>query len=100
MKQISSGKNRRIAILFWRDFFMNEGRRDVTSRVFGKMKGGSMSLYLDQDQIGQIHFTNQGNMYEMADGFEFESEKIFKRDKQPEITNPSKYVDECDKGWC
>ena len=100
MKRISSGKNRHTAILFWRDFFMNQDRRDVTSRVFGKMKGGSMSLYLDKDEIGQIRFTNQGNLYEMAEGFEFDADKIYKRDKSAEIPNPSKYVDECDKGWC
>jgi hypothetical protein len=78
---------------------MEQNRRDVTSRVFGKMKGGKMSLYLDKDQIGQIRFTNQGNMYEMAEGFEFDQDKIYKREQQ-ETPAPSKYVDECDKGWC
>ncbi|WNB92903.1 YusG family protein [Bacillus sp. NEB1478] len=79
---------------------MNKNKIDVTSRVFGKMKGGSMSLYLEKDKIGQIHFTNQGNMYEMAEGFEVDQEKIYKSEKPAEIPNPSKYVDECDKGWC
>jgi hypothetical protein len=79
---------------------MTQDKRDVTSRVFGKMKNGSMSLYLEKNQIGQIHFTNQGNMYEMAEGFEYNQDKIYQHEKQTEITDPSKYVDECDKGWC
>jgi Protein of unknown function (DUF2553) len=79
---------------------MKLDRRDVTSRVFGKMKGGSMSLYLDKDVIGQIRFTNQGNLYEMAEGFEFDSDKIYKREEPAETPDSSKYVDECDKGWC
>jgi hypothetical protein len=79
---------------------MKENRRDVTAKVFGKMKGGSMSLYLDQDKIGQIHFTNQGNMYEMAEGFEIDQDKIFKREMAAKEPQPKKYVDDCGKGWC
>jgi hypothetical protein len=71
---------------------------DITQKVHGKIDGENMSLYLDKDKIGQIVFTNQGNLYEMAEGFEFEKDKIFKQDKKPKYTE--KYVDDCDLGWC
>ncbi|MFC7370917.1 YusG family protein [Fictibacillus iocasae] len=75
-------------------------RADVTSRVYGKLDGGYMSLFMDKESIGRIKFTNQGNHYEMAEGFEFENEKFYKKVPKSDQKVTDHFVDGCDKGWC
>ncbi|WLD92728.1 YusG family protein [Alkalihalobacillus sp. AL-G] len=74
-------------------------RTDVTSKVYGKMDQGSMSLYLNKDKIGKIVFTNQGNLYEMSEGFEFDQEKVYRQDSNSPNQN-KQLVDDCEFGWC
>ncbi|OLO28532.1 hypothetical protein BTR23_17490 [Alkalihalophilus pseudofirmus] len=72
---------------------------DVTSKVDGKLENGAMNLYMDEARIGKIIMTNQGNQYEMAEGFEFDSNKVYRYENaHPE--KQDKYVDDCDLGWC
>lgn len=71
---------------------------DITQKVYGKMDGTNMSLYHNKNKIGQIVFTNEGNMYEMGEGFEFDTDKIFKYESKPKYTK--QYVEDCDLGWC
>ncbi len=80
----------------------NIRRTDVTNKVYGKMDQGSMSLYLNKDIIGKIRFTNQGNLYEMGEGFEFEGDKIYRQDSNsaPEARSQQQLVDDCEFGWC
>ncbi|MGM7702681.1 DUF2553 family protein [Pseudalkalibacillus sp. Hm43] len=80
----------------------NIRRTDVTNKVYGKMDQGSMSLYLNKDIIGKIRFTNQGNLYEMGEGFEFEGDKIFRQDSNsaPKAQGQQQLVDDCEFGWC
>lgn len=77
-----------------------EKKIDVTTKVQGKLEEGSrMSLFLDERKVGQIILTNQGNHYEMAEGFEFSNDKIYKHENDTtEYTK--KYVEDCDMGWC
>jgi hypothetical protein len=74
-------------------------RTDVTNKVYGKMEQGSMSLYLSKNKIGKIVFTNQGNQYEMSEGFEFDQEKFYRHDPNPPIQY-KQLVDDCESGWC
>ncbi|WP_221566708.1 YusG family protein [Alkalihalobacillus sp. TS-13] len=74
-------------------------KTDITNKVYGKMDQGSMSLYLNKDKIGKITFTNQGNLYEMGEGFEFDSDKIYRHDSNPPAQN-QQLVDDCEFGWC
>lgn len=77
-----------------------EKKTDITASVQAKFEEGSkMSLFLDEKKVGQIIMTNQGNNYEMAKGFEFENDKIYKQADET-INYPKKYVDDCDMGWC
>ncbi|WNF36470.1 YusG family protein [Bacillaceae bacterium IKA-2] len=77
-----------------------EKKTDITAKVQAKFDEASkMSLFLDEKKVGQIIMTNQGNSYEMAEGFEFENDKIFKKDDD-RINYPEKYVENCDMGWC
>ncbi|TLS39384.1 DUF2553 family protein [Pseudalkalibacillus caeni] len=71
---------------------------DVTNSVHGKFDQGCMALYLNEDKIGRIVFTNQGNQYEFAEGFEFDQDKIYQYQRQMETNG--KYVEDCDLGWC
>lgn len=73
-------------------------RLDVTERVYGKLDNGDMNLYLDKQQIGRMVSTPQGYLYEMADGFDFDQNKIYEN-VDPKAKD-KKYVDDCDLGWC
>jgi hypothetical protein len=75
-------------------------RTDITEKVYGKMDHGSMSLYLNKDRIGQIRFTNQGNLYEMGEGFEFEADKFYRQDSNSTAQSQQQLVDDCEFGWC
>jgi hypothetical protein len=81
------------------DMIQPSKKVDVTSKVYGKMDTGNMSLYLDKQKIGQIVFTDQGNMYEMGEDFEFDQDKIYRYESDPPAKS-DKYVDNCDIGWC
>lgn len=77
-----------------------EKKLDITNKIQAKLDSGSkLNLFLDEKKVGQIILTNQGNYYEMAEGFSFENEKIYKNDKS-DIEYTKKYVDDCDMGWC
>ncbi|UOE93691.1 YusG family protein [Alkalihalobacillus sp. LMS39] len=72
---------------------------EVTAKVEGKFENGCMNLYMDDSRIGKIKETNEGTKYEMARGFEFDNNKIF-RYEEGVSKNPDKYVEGCDMGWC
>jgi hypothetical protein len=77
-----------------------EKKIDITSKVQGKLEDGrKMGLFLDEKKVGQIIMTDQGNHYEMAEGFEFDKDKIYKHENDT-IEYTKKYVDDCDMGWC
>lgn len=72
---------------------------DITGKVKGKLENGEMNLYVDEAKVGKIIMTNQGNHYEMAEGFEFDSNKVFRYENEhPE--KQKQYVEGCDMGWC
>ncbi|OIJ18864.1 hypothetical protein BKP45_15145 [Anaerobacillus alkalidiazotrophicus] len=73
---------------------------DITNKVHAKLETGSkLNLYLDEKKIGHITLTNQGNHYEMAEGFLLENDKIYKNENN-DIEYTKQYVDDCDMGWC
>ncbi|WP_088104012.1 YusG family protein [Halalkalibacter urbisdiaboli] len=72
---------------------------DITSKVNGKMVDGTMSLYIGDAKIGEIIETNQGLQHEMAEGYLFKEDKIY-RFENAEPQEVESYVNGCDEGWC
>ncbi|MGG1574140.1 YusG family protein [Fictibacillus sp. NRS-1165] len=78
----------------------NSGSKsDITSKVYGKMDMGYLSLFHDNQRIGRVIFSDQGNQYEMDEGFEFDADKIYKKENSS-AEYPNSYVQGCDEGWC
>ncbi|MFS0863640.1 YusG family protein [Fredinandcohnia sp. 179-A 10B2 NHS] len=79
---------------------LKQSRIDITDRVVGKLGNNEMDLFVEQEPIGKISFTNSGAQYELKQGYEQEENKIFTY--ADVTTSPDqKYVD-CDdeNGWC
>ncbi|MBP3949929.1 YusG family protein [Bacillus suaedae] len=74
-------------------------RVDVTSQVKGRYEDGALSLYMGDAKVGKVIETNQGLQHEMAEGFEFDQDKIF-RFQQEDPNQVKSYVDSCEEGWC
>lgn len=73
-------------------------RVDVTSKVKGKYENGKMSLYMGEAKVGDVIETNEGLQHEMAEGFEFEADKIYRYERE----NPNEvdaFVDS-ENSWC
>ena len=72
---------------------------DVTSKVEGRLEHDGMNLYMDNAVIGKITMSEHGNQYEMAKGYEFNQNKVFRYENEhPE--EEDHYVEGCDMGWC
>lgn len=79
---------------------LEEKRLDITDRVVGKLNQGHMDLYVGEESIGRILFTEQGNKYDLKSGYEQEANKIFHY--ADVTTNPDQKYTDCDveEGWC
>ncbi|KAA0545425.1 DUF2553 family protein [Bacillus sp. BGMRC 2118] len=79
---------------------LEQQKLDITDRVVGKLNNNQMDLYVEEQPIGRMLFTNQGNQYELNSGYEHENNKIF---HYADVTTGAdqKYTD-CDEenGWC
>lgn len=75
-------------------------RLDITDRVNGKLTEQGFELFVERESIGQVLFTEQGNQYNLKNGYEQEGSKIFQQVQVPSEKD-GKYVD-CDyeNGWC
>ena len=73
-------------------------RMDVTNKIYGKFDQKAMNLYLNKEKIGRILFTDQGNRYELTDGYEVDRDKIYHYEQV--LEQKEKYVEDCDLGWC
>ncbi|MBB5173511.1 DUF2553 family protein [Texcoconibacillus texcoconensis] len=51
-----------------------------------------------EQKVDNIEVTNEEKMYEMAEEFEVDGEKV--EGKQARREHPKSYVDGCDMGWC
>lgn len=75
-------------------------RIDITDRVVGKLGNNEVNLFVENAPIGKIVLSDQGNQYELKQGYEREENKIY---TFADVTNnpDQKYVD-CDdeNGWC
>lgn len=78
-----------------------KARLDVTEEVEHRPEGqGETGLYLDKKKIGKLKSQGQQHIYEMAEGFELDNEKIYKKKEQTNKQQPKSYVEGCDMGWC
>lgn len=70
---------------------------DVTNDVTCRFQNGRLSLYHDNEMIGQMTSMNE---YELKSGYSFENEKFYKT-ADVVSGDDAKYVD-CDyeNGWC
>ncbi|WP_096190087.1 DUF2553 family protein [Evansella halocellulosilytica] len=78
----------------------SKSRIEVTDQVKRQEEeSGETNFYLGDEKIGKMKQAGQTYQYEMAEGFEFDNEKFYKKDakKQPQ---PQSYVEGCDMGWC
>ncbi|MFD1737704.1 YusG family protein [Bacillus salitolerans] len=72
---------------------------DITDRVVGKLNQNQMDLFVEEQPIGKMLFTNQGNQYDLKSGYEQENNRIYHYTEV--TTNPDqKYVDCDENGWC
>ncbi|MFA9559845.1 DUF2553 family protein [Evansella sp. AB-rgal1] len=79
---------------------ITQTRVEITEDVAHKQEAdGETGIYLKDKKIGRIKSQGQQHMYEMAEGFELENEKIFKKEKTVQ-QQPKAYVEGCDMGWC
>lgn len=57
---------------------MKSEKVDITRRVYGKIDdSGIMILYLRNDKIGELRFTEKGKDYRLLNGFVIEGERIY-----------------------
>ncbi|MGM0836183.1 MAG: YusG family protein [Bacillota bacterium] len=79
---------------------LDNKRLDITDRVVGKLSDQGFNLYVENESIGQVTFTEQGNQYSLRNGYEQEGSRIFQQVQVPSEKDV-KYVD-CDdeNGWC
>ncbi|WP_226655664.1 YusG family protein [Pseudalkalibacillus hwajinpoensis] len=73
-------------------------RIDITNKVYGKFDQKAMNLFLNKEKIGRILFSDQGNRYELSEGYEFVQDKIYHYEQA--LEQNAKYVEDCDLGWC
>jgi Protein of unknown function (DUF2553) len=70
---------------------------DVTDRVIGKVKDGSIELFLDNQSIGKVPLSLEG--ISMQPNFEAKENKIYQSYTSSE-GHDARYTD-CDEGgWC
>ncbi|WP_078594544.1 DUF2553 family protein [Evansella clarkii] len=82
-----------------------KSREEITQQVTRQNeKDGATGLYLGGQKIGHMPGGDQQHLFEMAEGFEFDKDKIYKKKtdaaaaKNPD--QPQAYVEGCDMGWC
>lgn len=79
---------------------LEKNRLDITDRVVAKFKNNGMEIFDENEPIGKMVFTNQGNQYDLKSGYEYENNKFF---HYTDVTTGAdqKYTD-CDdeNGWC
>ncbi|MDQ0257610.1 hypothetical protein J2S74_005072 [Evansella vedderi] len=78
-----------------------KARIEITEQVDHRQEeNGETGLYLDKKKIGKLKSQGQQHIYEMAEGFELDNEKIYKKQPQTNKQQPKSYVEGCDMGWC
>jgi hypothetical protein len=68
--------------------------------VVGKISDQGFNLFVENEPIGQVTLSEQGNQYALKQGYEYNGSRIFQQVQVPS-ENDAKYVD-CDdeNGWC
>ncbi len=79
---------------------LEKKRLDITDRVVAKLGNNQMDLFVENESIGYMTMTGQGNQFELKNGYEADQNKIY---QYVDVTTgpDQKYVD-CDdeNGWC
>jgi hypothetical protein len=75
-------------------------RIEITDRVIGKLAEDKMELYVENEPIGYMKYSNPGNSFELKSGYNAEGNRIY-QDVVITTGSDEKYVD-CDEenGWC
>lgn len=74
-------------------------KMEITDRVIGKLKNGSIELYLENEPIGKVNLP-EGSQIELTNHFEVdEQQRIYQH--YTSITEPEARYTDCDEGgWC
>ncbi|KOO46784.1 DUF2553 family protein [Priestia koreensis] len=71
---------------------------NVTDKVIAKVRDDYVELYLQKERIGTVKFLEEGKVYDMIEGYEYEDNQILKLIDCAQ--EPIQYVEDCDLGWC
>ncbi len=74
---------------------------EITDRVVAKLGQNQLNLYVEEESIGRMLFTDQGNRYELQAGYEHGGENKIYQFVDVTTGEDQKYTD-CDdeNGWC
>jgi hypothetical protein len=72
---------------------------DITDRVVGKLSQSQMDLFVEEQAIGRMLLSDQGNRFELKAGYEQADNRIY---QFADVTSEpdQKYVDCEENGWC
>lgn len=77
---------------------LKQQKIDVTDRIIGKLKNGSIQLFLENEKIGELSLP-EGSEIQLEHHFEGNQNQIFQH--VTTTTGPDmKYTDCEDGGWC
>lgn len=72
---------------------------EITERVIGKLKNGSIELYLENEPIGKVALP-EGSQFELSHHFEVDQQQRIYQHYTSTEQPDEKYTD-CDQGgWC
>jgi hypothetical protein len=78
---------------------LNQQKLDITDRIVGKLKNGSIELYLENESIGKITLPKESQI-EMSHHYEIDHQQRIYQHYTSTNQPDAKYTD-CDEGgWC
>ena len=73
---------------------------NITDRVIGKINGDSVELYVGNEQIGHLPFSQASHLLQLKSGYEQKNGQTYK-EMTVTVEPDQKYVDCYDEaGWC
>lgn len=74
-------------------------KMDITDRIIGKLKNGTIELFLENESIGKITLP-QGSQFEMSHHYEMDQQQRIFQNYTSTNQPDARYTD-CDEGgWC
>ncbi|HLO11075.1 MAG TPA: YusG family protein [Pseudoneobacillus sp.] len=78
---------------------LKQQKMDITDRIVGKLKNGTIEFYLDNEQIGKVSLP-EGSQFNMSHHFEVDDQQRVYQNYTSTDQPDARYTD-CDEGgWC